>query len=812
MMKNFIKYYRKSIFMITVLIFSFFNLLLAEMELIILTKDAPPGRKTRINFVWNGIEDIEGINIYRKTSPLEKYSRNPINEVPVKLMEDCEAIGDIIVRGSDEWQILSSLPWEQTRPLKGDGLFRDPGYPIRPAGFNPCVLATLDSASELWDEIQFLSLRFHNISLVLGQAYVDSDVIAGTTYFYEFRALSEGSETLLKATGPILAGTSIPLPSPANLQVTAGDSQVLITWDEVENAFGYNVYRRVVPHGTAVKINYAPVMAVITQDLEGNPISDTMGFIDFRRWDETGMPLTHDVDGSPVAGPSNGIHYQYQVVALDGLEQPGNPSGFSATVLPEDTTPPGLPGDLSVKAVGQTLKITWSKVTKDKYGRIEMDGISGYNIYRSESQNSPVQQKLNLALIPQPAGTEVEIIDSDPAIISHYGEKEFYYRIDCTDVHGNKGEKSSTASGFVPDIYPPDPPENTSAEGYQEFIRSFWDLNKEPDIYSYEIYRSLCHLGEWLDPREQERKEITSGDFVLVGEITHQEAAELAAGTGQPYWDDYTVPTESPLCYAYWIKARDESQNLSGNWPYPSLDEKKLIVCQRLRDETPPPPPIITAIQARDEAIYLEWIAAPSQDLGVFHIYRSLEEETDYTWIGGITVEEPPTPPVDLSEPFAPASPCSCDIIPLVAHEGMNAGFFYDKKVDPKTVYYYKVLSVDQNGNESSINEAIPYSSFTFKFSGPSQPQITSIENLSDDCGLDIRWIPQFQAAIHLGYIVFRSSSETGIFRQISPLLNTSQYTDKTVNKGINYWYKIQSLDLEGRPSLLSNSYQAKYE
>jgi len=798
------------IFLMTFLILS--ELIADDFEIVTLTNDAVPGTKTLVLLKWNEISGIDGVNIYRKTGLMESYSRNPVNETPIAMLTDCDKIRELIKSGSAEWLILENFPWRKPKSKSDELLYYEPSSLIRPAGFDPCKLAELDPSSVLWERIQFLARRFYTISAVLGQSFIDNNVNSGSQYWYEVRAVSGRSETVLASDVMVSAGISVPLPAPANIQTTAGDSEVLITWDNVENAFGYDVFRKVIPHGSPVKINDAPVMAVVTQDLEGDSLAATMGIVDFRRWDDTGFPTTHNVDGSPVSGPVNGTHYKYQVIALDGLEQPGTASSFSAMVMPEDTTAPGLPGDLSVEAVGQTLKITWSKVTKDKLGRVEMDGISGYNIYRSETQSDTSPVKLNLALLPQPGGTEVHFIDSDPAIISHYGEKEYYYRIDCTDIHSNQGEMSSTASGFVPDIYAPDPPVNTSAEGFQEYIRVFWELNTEPDIYSYEIYRSLCHLGEWMDPRQQEKMDISSGDFVLIGEITHFEAIEISAEYGMPYFDDYTVPAGSPLCYAYWIKARDASQNLSGSWPYPDPGEKSLIVCQRLRDETPPPPPIITAVQARDEAIYLEWIAAPSQDLGAFHIYRSKKENTDFFWAGGITVEEPPTPPAVLTIPFAPTKPCSCDVIPLVAHEGMNAGFFYDKDVDPKIIYYYKILSVDQNGNESSLTESIPYSSFTYKISGPQQPVISSVLSLSDSCGLNITWAPLFDISEHLGYIVFRSSSQDGIFRQISPILKNSVYNDKTVNKGVYYWYKVQSLDLDGRPSVLSASYKAKFE
>lgn len=815
-MKRYIETYRPGNILLTLMVL--LGSLLApqqlpaeDMEVITLTVTALPGQKTRVLLLWSERPELDGINIYRKTALLENYPRSPLNPEPISLLTDCDQIRTLIPKSSQEWQILSRLPWPAFRPKGDPGSFHTPPGFIRPAGFDPCQLATLQPGSDLWEEVQFLARRFNNIAMILGQAFLDTNVNSGTSYWYEIRGWQDGEQTILASDIRITAGVHVPLPAPANLQVTAGDSEVLITWDSVEGATGYDVYRTQLPGGTPVKINDAPVMSVINQDLDEDPIAETMGLIDYRRWNEAGYPVTHEVNGIPVAGPVNGISYKYQVRALDALEQPGNLSGLSATVTPTDQTPPGLPGDLKVEAVGQTLRITWSKVTRDQLGRMEMDGILGYNIYRSATQSDPTPLQLNTSLLPQPAVTEVEFIDSSAEIISYYGEKEFYYRIDCTDIHGNRGVLSSTASGHVPDIYAPAIPVYVTAEGYQDNIRLLWELNTEPDIYSYEIYRSLCHLGEWLDPREQDKRELSSGDFVLIGELLHLEAVELAYISGLAYYEDYTVPVGSPLCYAYWVKARDNSQNLSGSWPYPSTAEKKEIVCQRLRDETPPQPPIITAVQARDRSIYLEWIAAPSQDLGAFHVYQSVQEDNGYTWVGGMTVEEPPTPPTDLTTPFAPATPCGCDEIPLVAHAGMNAGSFLHKDIDPKTIFWYKVTSVDQNGNESKLAESIPYSTFTFQLDGPQMPAITTIASSADSCGLILKWTPGFDPVKHLGFMVFRSPVEHGLYRQLSGFLTQNEYTDATIHKDITYWYKVQAFDLQGRPSRLSPALSGKY-
>jgi len=231
----------------------------------------------------------------------------------------------------------------------------------------------------------------------------------------------------------------------------------------------------------------------------------------------------------------------------------------------------------------------------------------------------------------------------------------------------------------------------------------------------------------------------------------------------------------------------------------------------RLRDETPPPPPIPSAVQAQDEAVLLEWVAAPSQDLHAFHVYRSDDENGTYSWLGGKTVEEPPTLPVDLPAPYAPAAPCSCDAIPLVPHEGMNAGTFLDKNADPKHVYWYRITAVDKDGNENKPGDSVPYSTFTFKSSGPPTPLITSIQPLIDECGLRISWAPAYDPAQHMGFVIYRGPSAGGEFRQVGRMVTGGSWVDDTVNVNVNYWYRVQALDIDGRPSTLSPAVKGSY-
>ncbi len=782
----------------------------SEVAASVQTASAAAGSPARVLVSWSEDREAEGYNIYRKTGRLVPYPATPLNRVPIAMMTDCAAITAILGGRAEELRALSTirLPREK-ESLRGAA---GPGS-ISLREIDPCSALSRARGTEAWEQVQFYARRYYRIALVIGQAYVDSTAAPGTECWYELRALRGGRERTLVTDLRVTAGRPAPLPAPAAVRAVAGDSRVMVAWEPVENATGYDLYRRTVPGGSAVKVNDAPVVSMLTRDLDGNEIAPVFGLVDYRRFDDaTGMPLAHEVDGAAVEGPANGAGYQYQVAAINSFDQPGERSAFTATAVPVDKTPPGLPADLSVEAVGQTLVVTWTRVEKDQYGRRELDGMRGYHVYRSESQSDMSPAQINPAIIPQPPGAIAQYVDADPAIRSQFGEKEFYYRIRCVDARGNASALSSAAGGHVPDITPPAIPVAVEAEGRGAGISVLWRPNDEPDIESYAIMRSLCHRGEWFPPEHAQKRGIDCGPFAMIAEISHAEAVDSARVRGKAVFTDRTVPNGSPLCYAYWVKARDRSQNLSGSWPYPSAAERAGIVCQRLRDEIPPPPPVVTAVRALDGRVGIEWISAPSQDLHAFHVYRSEEERDGFRWIGGIRIEEPPAPHASLSAPYAPAAPSGCGEIPLVPHDGMTAGSFIDKSADPRTVYWYRVAAVDKDGNESPLERSVPYSTFTFKKDGPPAPAIAAVRKTAASCGLDISWTPPYDASAHLGFVVFRSPTEEGVYRQISPIVAGSSYVDAAIAAGAAYWYKVQAFDADGRPSEISPPMMGRYD
>jgi fibronectin type 3 domain-containing protein len=135
----------------------------------------------------------------------------------------------------------------------------------------------------------------------------------------------------------------------------------------------------------------------------------------------------------------------------------------------------------------------------------------------------------------------------------------------------------------------------------------------------------------------------------------------------------------------------------------------------------------------------------------------------------------------------------------------MSVGFYIDTKVTAKDTYWYKVVGIDQSGNEAPLAKAAPISTFTFTTKTPPPPVVTSITGTTaTPFALVVRWTPVFDAAQHRGFAVFRSDRFDGLYRQVGTLLDKAEYQDTHVVRGVTYWYRVLQMDRSGQVSTLS--------
>jgi hypothetical protein len=780
----------------------------------------PPGPGLKVVITWPSDSPAARYNLYHKIAGAPTYPAAPLNATPIERLSSCAAIKAVISPLSPEWKFIANG--------------------INPTGpFYPCDISSLAANSPEEKRLQFLARSHWKIAIVAGQGYVDNNVANGTAYEYELRlvnAFGAESKPALFTNIGVTAGNPKLIPAPTGVTATPGDSRVLLLWGSQNEAAGFLVFRSTALGGPYRRVNEADFMAQIKEDVDGKALSGpSNGFLDIQRWAGDGTPTTHSVNGSNIDGPSNGVTYSYKVASLDLLGQQGPMTATPASAMPSDKTPPMAPTGVMVTAIDieNRIEVRWSVTNLDVEAHVEKDPIAQYRLYRYESENAPLPTGTPIGppiLAPSPGTTFLTASDHDPALRPPFGEKTFWYRVEATDSSHNTSARSVAVGGHLKDITPPAPPKGISAEGFDDFISVHWNANTEPDLDGYQVYRTLCDHGvaNPCDPppphpskpdqekgKEEkesgtisvrtkgggERKIPCTGEYVLIGSISQADAKTMGATV---IFEDHTVPKGSPLCYSYWIKAYDRAQNKSGDWPIPNPATEQTI-CQRLRDRTPPEPAVISALFARDQAIRVEWVGPPVQDIRAYHVYRSDTENGTYKWVGGMTVEPPPNAPQILSAPYQAPAQVGCDDVPLVAIESMSTGYFVDAGVDPKSFYWYKVVGIDQSGNEVPLNKAAPMSTFTFTTRQPAAPAITSVTGTTAaPWKLVVRWKPAFDPALHKGFALFRSDTADGLYRQIGTLLNQAEYQDDHVIKNATYWYKVVVMDKTGQLSPLS--------
>jgi fibronectin type 3 domain-containing protein len=810
-----------------------------------------PGPGLHVALNWAPFPGAVKYHVYRKNEGAASYPATPLNGAgtPIQVLSVCNTIKSILITSPDstEWKIVA-------KALSGPG----------PGLFNPCNVNTIAVGSEKYKRLQMLSKASMPIAIVAGLGYRDNTVVNGTSYRYQIVGLNAGNTVVgtVATDLPVTAGSFVALPAPSSVITEPGDDAVLVRWNDVTGAAGFRVERAPAAIGPFLRVSESHLTTEVRNQLNGDTLVPSWnGLLDFKRYTKLqGKDSTHLVNGIAIPGPKNNTNYYYRVSALDLFLRPGAASAVSGPVTPRDSTAPSVPIDIMATPDDATGHVTvrWTQVVKDEKGHWEYpDSTIKYRLYRFPSSENPnTTPSVFLGELPTLKGLQSrDFKDTDPTLRSAFGNKKWWYRLRSIDPATNISPWSSAVSAIVKDITPPSIVKNLETKGFEEYISVKWQPNPEPDMASYMVYRSLCHLGSWVDcgkqkecrewqnydPNKGDPKDPDnpsnpnpgtdnpsgaagattpprsrlpcpcSGPFVFLGEIT-KDSVSRAITAGNFFFDDRTIPAGSPLCYAYWIKAKDSSDNISGSFPIPSAAEVAQIKCERLRDRTPPEHAIISGLFAQAEQIRVEWIGPPTQDTRAYHVYRAEGANpaaepapAAYTWVGGMTVELPPALPVVLAAPYTPPGMATCDKISVQATEWMSHGHFEDKNIQPKLTYWYKVVGIDYDGNETPLDRAAAISTFSFTRRVPDAPVIDVIDKQAEPCAIVLKWSPLYNPAQHMGFIVYRSNAAAGPFTPVvvSPVKGES-FTDMNVVKGQTYWYKVAVLMLNGRLSVLS--------
>ena len=759
--------------------------------------------KNQVLLFWTEVKNASGFHLYSKTSG-QNYTR--VNSTTILPISDCQTIRKYIVAASPESLAVS-----------------------KNLDCSPCKIQDVPSdlssdGQTTWRHIRsVLAQTYYKIGIVMGQAYLDKNAKSGTVY-YKLTAIVADTETTLVIDREVVAGKPVLLQAPGNLSATAGDEQIFLYWDTLQDAVGYDVYRAEKKGGAYSKLNSAPVKAnYIVDPVTMDSLVITTG---------TGKPGYLDT------ACLNDTSYFYKTAGIDLLNRQGKESAI-LKVIPRDGTPPATPKDMTAtpqygKKYG--LRITWPRITLDEKNRAEQ--VAGYNLYRYPTYDQAIQDsagltglKVNKKLIPQPQDSTVmkvtgnsmgQLTVTKETVAENVHFEEYYptiqpntvywYRIQCLDkavLGANKSKLSAAVFGSFQDTIPPNPPINLYTDAYEDSIVLTWkppvtsmDGQTLTDLAGFDVYRGICGCemvytfvnlltGKTVETSEN-KLPVTQLSIVLsrpvdnwtlvkkecrpydLGHIANIDSAKIFKYT------DRSLPKSSPVCYRYAVKAYDKNQN------YSVMSDS---ICDRLGDHTGPLSPVLTALNARDRAILVQWIAPPVQDLFGFVVERSESESGPWTQV---------SPNLKF-----PAQITCQEISASNIWKADSVFSFIDTTVTEKKTYWYRVAGADYSRNFGK--PSVPIETYTYNFSGPPKPAIVSVSKSQDPCGLEIIWTPNYNTN-YLGFTVFRSSSKKCCFRQISPVVKDNHYIDEWVVEGETYWYKIQYFDTNGNRSFVSDA------
>ena len=269
----------------------------------------------------------------------------------------------------------------------------------------------------------------------------------------------------------------------------------------------------------------AQVGEMLTADTSGIADADGLTNVTFSyQWlgDDTDIAGATSSTYTLLAG-DEGQTIKVRVIVTDDL---GNETTLTstATAAVASPEPPAMPTGLSPSVSHDDVTLTWDDP--------QDDSITGYVILRRD-------RAIHLV------GTFVTLTDDTGSADTTYTDatvepdKEYVYRIQAINEHGEVSERSDWVRGFTPAVPVPDKPTGLSAAVSHDAVALTWDDPQDDSITGYVILR-------------RDREIHLVGTFITITDDT---------GSADTTYTDETVEPDKE--YVYRIKAINEHGEVS---------------------------------------------------------------------------------------------------------------------------------------------------------------------------------------------------------------------------------------------------------
>jgi uncharacterized protein len=411
----------------------------------------------------------------------------------------------------------------------------------------------------------------------------------------------------------------------------------------------------------------------------------------------------------------NYVSYQYRVVGITPFADPGTPSDI-LTGMGVDRTPPSTA--MNVKAKGNHLQVNVSWQLPEK-----SSDAAGLYVGRSSDVAGPFKY---LNAIPLSLST-TSFVDGKPAA------SEPFYAVVVVDKAGNASPSLTTLADVEDKVAPAQPKGLNGKIDSTGVLTLTWEANKEEDFNGYQVY---------VADRQ------TDAFFPVSGPPFRQNL----------YRDTLNLNTLNKSIYLK-IKALDYYNNAS------LFSE---IIQIEIPDKVPPIAPVLTMIQADDDAnVQLAWEISPSTDVKTHQLYRSSE-----------------TGNAQLIAVFEPSKPVKT---------------YIDKGVNKNQTHTYSLVAIDK-ANLQSVSNSLSIS----PYDSGKRPPVDNLETQydSEKKKVFLAWRYSKPADGAYKFMLYRASQTQDFepYKVIQP--TTLSFTDDSISKD-TYRYAIKVIYKDGGESIL---------
>jgi fibronectin type 3 domain-containing protein len=345
-----------------------------------------------VNLAWNTVSSADSYNVYRGDSENGTYIKINSNIIIAPTFTD---IG--LEMYTAYYYKISAISNGIENELSDAFLVK-----LLPAPGNVRITSITDTSITLaWNAVNeangysiYRSVNNNgayskvNSGIIMGTTFTDTGLDGFTAYYYRVSAISDSIECVRSNTVSI---TTL-LSAPANLRLsTVTDVSVSLEWNTLSGASGYNIYRSDSEYGVYIKVNELLISAI--------------------SYTNTNL------------SPNTNYYYKVSAISSDGVEGVQSVAVHAATLR-------SAPGNVRVTFVTHnSTSLAWNAV----------NGVSGYNIYRSSSING-TYVKLNSGVLIATEYTDTGV-SSYPTI--------FYYKVTAVFNGGIESMRSDPGSVII---------------------------------------------------------------------------------------------------------------------------------------------------------------------------------------------------------------------------------------------------------------------------------------------------------------------------------------------------------------------------